>query len=94
MNEEMKRGGGSSGELPGAGVEWENEEEGVDEGWKGEEGSVLGPGGGEGEGRQRFWHAGSLCPPMDEAAIWATCPTRHSGRFILVRELSRRLSAD
>lgn len=64
MGERRNEGGveGSSAELPGAGVEWENEEEGVDEGWKGEEGSVLGPGGGEGEGRQRFWHAGSLCP--------------------------------
>lgn len=64
--------------------EMENEEEGADEGCRGEEGSVLGPGGRRRRQAENFGMQ-THSSPSDKAAIWATCPTRHSGRFILVR---------
>lgn len=70
-----------------AGGEMENEEEGADEGCRGEEGSVLGPGRRWRRRRRRQAENFGMqahSSPSDKAAIWATCPTRHSGRFILV----------
>lgn len=51
-----------SGGLLRPSGEMENEEEGADEGCRGEEGSVLGPGGEEEEAGGKFWHADSLFP--------------------------------
>lgn len=53
-------------------------------GW-GEESSVLGPG--RMRMKRQFGNFGMQTHsfPLDKAAIWATCPTGHSGRFILVK---------
>lgn len=65
--------------------EMENEEEEADEGCWGEESSVLGPGRVRMKRLVENFGMQTHSFLLDKAAIWATCPTGHSGRFILVR---------